>query len=415
VPDARAVADLQSDTAGLSFRGVPVRYVRAGAAGSGSGHSWANALTNLAEALAEAPDHAELWVAGGLHKPPPHSRRTAFIVPPGRRVYGGFGGSETRREQRNWGTNPTILSGDIGTPNDIADNCKNVVWGQAGARLDGFAVTGGHGETEQDMGGGIHEARGFSIPQSADTALLVEHCTVSNNRAYYGSSVFGGFLRNTLLVNNHAYQESTTKFSSLECCTLANNTSVGFVSGLISQEHRVVNCIFLNNTSFWAPGETNCSTSCEWPQSAPLPIPAGFGNLTAAPLFANATAGDFRLQSDSPCVNVGAAAAWMATATDLDGRKRVWGAAPDMGAYEYQVSLAPYAIAAALPATGGFSVTVPTEPGWTYILRYKNALTDAAWLDFAPPVTLSGSGQAETLTDPDWQSSPQRFYRVDAE
>jgi len=30
-------------------------------------------------------------------------------------------------------------------------------------------------------------------------------------------------------------------------------------------------------------------------------------------------------------------------------------------------------------------------------------------------VTVTGSGQVETLTDPDWQSSPQRFYRVDAE
>lgn len=55
-------------------------------------------------------------------------------------------------------------------------------------------------------------------------------------------------------------------------------------------------------------------------------------NRTEAPLFVNPTAGDYHVQANSPTIDTGAADP--AGDTDLDGRPRTLGPAPDMGAFE---------------------------------------------------------------------------------
>ena len=58
-------------------------------------------------------------------------------------------------------------------------------------------------------------------------------------------------------------------------------------------------------------------------------------NIAADPRFVNAAAGNFRLQSNSPCINAGNNA-YVTTANDLDGLPRIASGTVDMGAYEYQ-------------------------------------------------------------------------------
>src|SRR5204863_2381531 len=62
---------------------------------------------------------------------------------------------------------------------------------------------------------------------------------------------------------------------------------------------------------------------------------SGNGNITNEPLFLDRTAGNFRLQSNSPCINAGNTD-FVSTPTDLDGRPRIIGGTVDMGAYEFQ-------------------------------------------------------------------------------
>ncbi len=91
---------------------------------------------------------------------------------------------------------------------------------------------------------------------------------------------------------------------------------------------------------FLVPGTgvilTNCCT-------APMqgynvqPVTPNADNIDLDPLFVNLTGGDYRLQSDSPCINTGANMLWMADAIDLDGRCRLdrFSRQVDMGCYEY--------------------------------------------------------------------------------
>ena len=92
--------------------------------------------------------YGEIWVAAGTYKPTTTADRAiSFSMPNGVKIYGGFAGTESTRDQRNWETNKSILSGDIGSENDNTDNSyhviKNSSWLDETAVLDGFTITGG--------------------------------------------------------------------------------------------------------------------------------------------------------------------------------------------------------------------------------------------------------------------------------
>lgn len=58
------------------------------------------------------------------------------------------------------------------------------------------------------------------------------------------------------------------------------------------------------------------------------------GNMAANPRFLDAAGGNYRLRSDSPCINAGANQDWMHTGVDLDGQPRLYRTLVDLGAYE---------------------------------------------------------------------------------
>lgn len=68
------------------------------------------------------------------------------------------------------------------------------------------------------------------------------------------------------------------------------------------------------------------------PQTAPLS--GANNNLGAAPLFKDASTGDYHLQANSPAVDTADPAA--INAVDYDGTLRPQGARRDMGAFEYK-------------------------------------------------------------------------------
>ncbi len=193
-------------TAPHTVRADPgVLYAAPTAQGSGNCSSWANACT-LQTALTQAISGDEIWVKAGVHYPTdnPADRTATFQLKNGVALYGGFAGTETQRDQRDWQANLTILSGDIDqndintdgnyiaeTWNDIqGNNAYHVVTASSNdstAVLDGFVVTAG-----QANGGGVHNYGGGIYATWSDPTLT--HITFSGNfAAQLGGGMYGNY------------------------------------------------------------------------------------------------------------------------------------------------------------------------------------------------------------------------------
>ena len=84
-----------------SLLNATIYFVKPG--GTGDGLSWENATGQLAEVMLQAEPGDEIWVAEGIYKPTETTDRSiSFILKEGVRMYGGFAGVETLRDQRNW-------------------------------------------------------------------------------------------------------------------------------------------------------------------------------------------------------------------------------------------------------------------------------------------------------------------------
>ena len=226
-------------------RGVTTQiiYVDAQAAGVGNGQSWTDAYNDLQSALTEArtlapAENVQIWVANGIYKPidgitpTGNPRYEAFELISNVELYGGFVGSESVLEARDWRANPTVLSGDI-DGNDIVnaigvtehfddivgDNSLHVVRAQDvddSARLDGFYITGGLANLSGLVDGTFNMRNGAGL-HLVNSAVNLARLQIQGNRtrssgagggAYIENSAGGGIpaiqMRDVHFINNFA-------------------------------------------------------------------------------------------------------------------------------------------------------------------------------------------------------------------
>ncbi len=370
-----------------------VVYVNLNATGSDDGTSWPNAFTSLQTAVAAATSGDEIWVAAGTYLPTATADRTiSFAMKNGVGIYGGFDGTETLRTQRDPALNVTILSGDIGTPANAADNSYHVVTTDGtvtlSAALDGFSITGGqaNGPDPHIRGGGMWmnggsptlanlkfvsnfaSTAGGGLRVSSGSASMTNCSFLSNSVAFGGTG--GGlsqevgagasctncvFRSNSIsgavvgsggissggglsLVNTIVAQNSPSGMHlsndnhSLENCTIAYNTAYGI--GLFgSNSNAMTNTIVWGNGTdgIFNDGGSSLSASYCDTQTGAL---AGTGNISANPLFL-APPGDLRPGPGSPAVDAGNnAAVPVGVTTDVAGLPRFFNdpSVPDTGA-----------------------------------------------------------------------------------
>jgi len=132
-----------------------------------NGLAWATAFTEVQTALGVSLAGDEIWVAEGVYYADYNfnvSRYTGYVtatvrLKDGVAVYGGFAGTETALQQRDWRNHVTVLSGDLDRndrtdPNGVVTTTQHLTgtnawsvvsaYGAVNAVLDGFTVTGGN-------------------------------------------------------------------------------------------------------------------------------------------------------------------------------------------------------------------------------------------------------------------------------
>ncbi|HMB89626.1 MAG TPA: T9SS type A sorting domain-containing protein, partial [Rhodothermales bacterium] len=190
--------------------------------------------------------------------------------------YGGFLGNETTRNERDWTTHETILSGDIGAPGDATDNVYHVVNGSstlASAVLDGVTISGGAatGTFPKNRGGGIRMVGGNAT---------IRNVTISGNiarddgqRAGFGAGIFNDVgssptLVNVRFIDNHAegsaggggMANKNNSHPTLMDVTFEGN-SAGLLGGGMTNDTgsspTLVNVVFRGNSAEYTGGMDN--------------------------------------------------------------------------------------------------------------------------------------------------------------
>ncbi len=240
------------------------RYVNIGlTTGADNGTSWSDAyrtVDGVSRALTAATSGDEIWVASGTYKPTALTTRTIGItLRTGIGVYGGFAGTETARDQRNFASNITTLSGDLaGNDPVVTDNSYHVVIGTgvtATGILDGFTITAGNANgataSDQDKGGGLIFLSGTAS---------IRNCRIVNNRVTFGGG--GTYIRTASPTfadctwqsnNGGSFGGAIDMFNgcspTFTRCSFISNTAVraGGVEVFGNCFPTFVNCLFRNN------------------------------------------------------------------------------------------------------------------------------------------------------------------------
>ncbi|WP_299135773.1 InlB B-repeat-containing protein [uncultured Tenacibaculum sp.] len=279
----------------VTFKASPTPiYVDINATGSNNGSSWANAYNSLVTALASATAQSNIiWIADGTYRRGGGTNNFFNVDKENLKIYGGFSGTETKINQRNFYTNKTILSGDI-FGNDSgsltfnnstrSDNNRTVMRvSKNNVIIDGITIKGGHAFAANLTGStgapGIlitSTVNNFTLKNSTitdnlsdktgpivgaftvDTTVNIENCLFYNNISGYGTLYLLGNGANKTatfnVINTSFYKNKTMNIhhqkgytgsslwlrasatgsnvtSNIINCTFANNTDVGTQTG----------------------------------------------------------------------------------------------------------------------------------------------------------------------------------------
>jgi len=236
------------------------------------------------------------------------------------------------------GVSVTIIQGSGTNAYDTA-NAMRCVYMTKGV-LDGFTLR--DGATVYSLGGSSavnKEGGGACIGSLA----WLQNCVISNCIASNGGGVSGiannhGYIRNSLLVGNLAtgYGGGAYYASVYNTTLVGNRCSGGYGGGVWFGS--LFNSIAWGNVNM--NGETDDTQGSDANYSCAASLLSMNGCINVPPRFVDEANGNYRLRSDSPCVDKGNNT-YAPELPDMDGNARCRDgdgngvAIADMGAYEY--------------------------------------------------------------------------------
>lgn len=233
-------------------------YVRLEATGTGDGSDWTNAYNTIQSAINASVIGDTIFVAEGVFYPTHfhggnQTRHQTFYIGKDIRIFGGFAGtagSEGSFDDRDVILHKTILSGDIGIPDNATDNAFHVVYldhVSSFTIVDGFTITKGYGTD-----GVAFEALGAGIFNDGNAGVsnpIIANCIIEDNH----TRETGGGMTNQA-------QNGGIASPILFNCTFINNTAAG--GGAIMSyadtegetNPMLINCRFIGNAGATAGG-----------------------------------------------------------------------------------------------------------------------------------------------------------------
>lgn len=374
---------------GTAWPEGPHAIVRVSPSGgdANDGSSWTSAKRTVQAAIdAVSGQGGDVWVKAGVYL-------ERVMLPSYVHMYGGFSGTETEREQRNWRTSISVLDGESAGSVIRADRP-----GYALGTIDGFLIR--HGRAY--LGGGICGLNASprianntiigNVASEAGGGIWALDSVITNNIITGNTASYGGggiafqysspIIANNIVAGNTAMSGGGINFDPAEP-TLVNNTITGNVAswgggGLCSRFESVLtmtnNIVAFNSSGIYddGTGTVGLQSNCVYGNTAydysGVTDPTGTdGNVSTDPRFVRPAApgidgqwatadddyGDLRLQITSPCIDAGRNDDVPSDITiDFGGRPRLVdnpstpdtgaGTPPivDMGAYEYQPTAA---------------------------------------------------------------------------
>lgn len=245
-----------------------VAYVKPDATGSGDGSSWANAFTNLHDALVQL-EADSIWIAQGEYKPGTDTSAYFFITRPVA-LYGGFNGSESSLDERQPEVFVSVISGDL-LGDDLDDNFVSnktdnarhlfvVPEGLAGqVVLDGLTVSYAF---NRDALAGAPELYYRGAGVYARSPVLINNCRFTQNRGGSGCAVYmsgpassGSVISQSFFERNLAsgqavvFSEYSNDLRVVGCRFAENQANRGGLYPAYGQNITIEDCSFIENVN----------------------------------------------------------------------------------------------------------------------------------------------------------------------
>lgn len=436
-----AVALLIASTLLCSAATVCVKWDSPGPTFDGA--SWDTAFHTVQASLDAATSGDEVWVASGTYV-------ERITLKTGVGLYGGFAGTETSRDARDWNANITILDGSQG---------GTVVTSPSGATastvIDGFTirnssqsailVSSASPTIANNMIVGNASTGTITNPGGAvclrNSSSLVTNNIITGNTGYSGGGVYcshssaviannvitrnsssngGGIYvadctSSTVIAGNLIAGNSTSHVGGggIFCTTCTPTVTGNTIAGNSGPDGGGIFCntatpslanniIAFNSSGVSRPSGTGTTVgnNCVFGNTsyAYRGVSAGPGDIFVDPKLASREFGSYHIQPDSPCVNAGSNGAPGIQGSDIDGQPRILDGTVDIGADESDGTTwpsGPYAVIRVSP-TGNDS---SDGSSWDLAKRTVQAGVDAAsvlggevWVQagvYAEQITLS--------------------------